>query len=253
MSTENKTLRTLNNFLYLDPIDFKYNSSWSLVEQARKRPPLGWKDQFCKWDKILVKISKDLEDEQYYPPKGEEFTAFHWTPLSRVKVVIVGQDPYYDIGKIGRPKAIGASFSLPDEEPISPSLLNVYKEIKSCYPEFEIPSHGNLMYWAFQGVLLLNKDLTVKPTKPKSHERWWDSFLNEVILELRKSRPKTIFLLWGGDARKLEDNITAKKRILIAAHPSPTNRNGGFLGCAHFKKVNEMLKADGETEIDWQL
>lgn len=253
MSKENKQLLTLNNALYLEPIDFKYNLSWSLIEQARNRPPLGWREQFCKWDKILFKISEDLEDEQYYPPKGEEFTAFHWTPLSKVKVVIVGQDPYFDVGRIGRPKAMGASFSLPDGEPPSPSLLNIYKEIQNCYKDFKIPNHGNLMYWAAQGVLLLNKDLTVTPGKAKSHKGWWASFLNEIILELRKTRPKTIFLLWGADARELEDDITAKKRILTAAHPSPTNVRGGFIGCEHFKKVNEMLKTDGETEIDWQI
>jgi uracil-DNA glycosylase len=244
---------TLDNVLYIDPIDYKMPKEWSIIDQCRKRPPLGWKDQFLKWDKILAALSEDLEDESYFPNKEELFTAFRLTPLSKVRVVIVGQDPYADMGRLCKPNACGLSFSVRPGETPPPSLANIFKELKNDIKDFVIPKHGDLSYWASQGVLMLNKELTVRQGEYDSHKGWWVSFLNEVILALRRARPKTIFVLWGGKAQSLDDVITSKKRILKAAHPSPKSANNGFFGCKHFSTINTMLKADGETPIDWQI
>lgn len=235
-------------FLYLEPIDMKPIKNESVIAQVRRRPPLGWREQFLKWDKILTRISGDLEDQKYYPPPGQEFRAFHLTPLARVRVVIIGQDPYAEEGQ-----AMGMSFSVPFGVKVPPSLRNIYKELSTDISNFKIPDHGDLTYWAVQGVFLLNKDLTVPPNNYNGHSGWWESFLKDVIIALRKARPKTIFLLWGRSAQSLADDITAKKRILTASHPSPKSADRGFFGCKHFSKVNEMLVTDKETPIDWHL
>lgn len=184
-----------------------------------------------------------------YPEKSLIFNAIQSTPFLNVKVVIIGQDPYHNPGQ-----AHGLSFSVPKGVKPPPSLLNIFKELKSdC--GIDIPTHGCLESWAQQGVLLLNAVLTVEENKPQSHANiGWQYFTDHVIQALNQ-HPKTIvYLLWGSHAQKKAALIDTKKHIiLIAPHPSPLSAHRGFLGCNHFSKANEALVSAGRKPIDWRL
>ncbi|HMQ05825.1 MAG TPA: uracil-DNA glycosylase [Saprospiraceae bacterium] len=183
-----------------------------------------------------------------YPPGSQIFNAFNLTPFDRVKVVILGQDPYHGPGE-----AMGLSFSVPTGIRIPPSLINIFKEIHSdC--GFQIPKHGDLTYWATQGVLLLNAMLTVEHKKPGSHQHiGWQRFTDTVISKLSQKRTGLVFLLWGNFAKNKGIMIDRKKHLVLeAAHPSPLAR-GAFFGCRHFSKTNEYLTQQGLEAIDWQI
>jgi uracil-DNA glycosylase len=184
-----------------------------------------------------------------YPPGSLIFNAFNSTPFDKVKVVILGQDPYHGDGQ-----AHGLCFSAQYGVKPPPSLVNIYKELKSDVG-FEIPAHGNLQKWTEQGVFLLNAMLTVEANQPASHQKkGWEEFTNAVIQKLSKERSGLIFMLWGNFAQQKAVLIDETKHtILKAAHPSPFSAYNGFFGCKHFSKTNEILKAKGEEEIDWQV
>ena len=184
-----------------------------------------------------------------YPPGSLIFNAFNSTPFNKVRVVILGQDPYHGDGQ-----AHGLCFSVQHGVKPPPSLVNIYKELKSDVG-FEIPAHGNLQKWTEQGVFLLNAMLTVEANQPASHQKkGWEEFTNAVIQKLSKERSGLIFLLWGNFAQQKAVLIDETKHtILKAAHPSPFSAHNGFFGCKHFSKTNEILKAKGEKEIDWQV
>ncbi|MBO4595933.1 MAG: uracil-DNA glycosylase [Bacteroidales bacterium] len=183
-----------------------------------------------------------------YPPGGRIFRAFDLTPLDRVKVVILGQDPYHNPGQ-----AMGLSFSVPDGVPAPPSLKNIFKEIES---ELGIKMSGrpNLEPWAQQGVLLLNAVLTVRENQPTSHSNiGWQEFTDAVIRCISERCNGVVFLLWGSFARSKRDLIdTSRHYVLEAAHPSPLAR-GAFFGCGHFRRTNEILEQEHKTPINWQL
>ena len=183
-----------------------------------------------------------------YPPGSLIFNAFELTPLSKVKVVILGQDPYH-----GPNQAHGLSFSVPDGIPAPPSLKNIYKEIESDLG-IKINKNGNLENWAKQGVFLLNAVLTVRASEPTSHSRiGWTEFTDSVIKTISDNSEGVVFMLWGNFARGKKELIDSTKHyILEAAHPSPLAR-GAFFGCKHFSKCNEILKNLGKTPIDWSL
>ena len=176
------------------------------------------------------------------------FNAFNLTPFDKVKVVILGQDPYH-----GDNQAMGLSFSVPKGVKIPPSLINIYKEI---YDDLGInePNSGDLTYWAKQGVLLLNASLSVEKGKPNSHKDFgWHLFSDAVIKKISDEKYGVIFLLWGNFAKNKANLIDQNKHfILTAPHPSPLAR-GGFFGCKHFSKTNEILKKLGKSPIDWDL
>lgn len=184
-----------------------------------------------------------------YPPGSLIFNAFNSTPFNKVRVVILGQDPYHGDGQ-----AHGLCFSVQHGVKPPPSLVNIYKELKSDVG-FEIPAHGNLQKWTEQGVFLLNAMLTVEANQPASHQKkGWEEFTNAVIQKLSKERSGLIFLLWGNFAQQKAVLIDETKHtILKAAHPSPFSAHNGFFGCKHFSKTKEILKAKGEKEIDWQV
>ena len=184
-----------------------------------------------------------------YPPGSLIFNAFNSTPFDKVKVVILGQDPYHGDGQ-----AHGLCFSVQYGVKPPPSLVNIYKELKSDVG-IEIPAHGNLQKWTEQGVFLLNAMLTVEANQPASHQKkGWEEFTNAVIQKLSKERSGLIFMLWGNFAQQKAVLIDETKHtILKAAHPSPFSAYNGFFGCKHFSKTNEILKAKGEEEIDWQV
>ena len=181
-----------------------------------------------------------------YPPKAQVFKAFA-TDLNKVTVVILGQDPYHTPGA-----AHGLAFSVPDSQPIPPSLVNIYKEIDAdCGPHHN--HTGNLESWQKQGVLLLNNVLTVEAHHPGSHRgKGWEVFTEAVIKYLNDTRPHLVFILWGRDARSKAPMIDETKHLILESpHPSPLSAHAGFFGNHHFSQTNEFLRAFGLPEIEW--
>jgi uracil-DNA glycosylase len=185
-----------------------------------------------------------------YPPAADVFNAFKYTEFADVKVVILGQDPYH-----GPNQAHGLCFSVLPGVATPPSLVNIYKELKQDIAGFEIPSHGYLLPWATQGVLLLNTVLTVEAGKAHSHASLgWEKFTDRVISSLNESRSGLVFLLWGNHAQKKGQYIDRQKHhVLMAPHPSPLSAHRGFLGCGHFSKTNQYLNDANHQPIDWFL
>ncbi|MCF8331547.1 MAG: uracil-DNA glycosylase [Bacteroidales bacterium] len=213
----------------------------------------SWKemlqDEFDKdyFMQLKTFLTHERQRFQIYPPGGKIFAAFDHTPFNKVKVVIIGQDPYHGTGQ-----AHGLAFSVPDGIPVPPSLQNIFKEINHELG-IPIPKNGNLKSWAIQGVFLLNATLTVRARKPGSHQhKGWEIFTNTVIERLSEYRTGLVFLLWGNYARAKKSLINTKKHfILEAPHPSPFSANRGFFGCNHFSKTNEILQQQGQHAIDW--
>ena len=196
-------------------------------------------------------LARQLHEEKragrvIYPPGPLIFNAFNLTPFDKVKVVILGQDPYHGPGQ-----AEGLSFSVPHGIPLPPSLVNIYKEIETDLG-VRLHKDGSLRGWAEQGVFLLNAILTVRAGQPTSHSRiGWAEFTDAVIRTLSEQRKGLVFLLWGNFARSKRDLIdTSRHTVLEAPHPSPLAR-GAFFGCKHFSKANQVLLSEGLQPIDW--
>lgn len=183
-----------------------------------------------------------------YPPGSQIFNAFNLTPLYKVKVVIIGQDPYHGAGQ-----AHGLCFSVAEGVTAPPSLVNIFKELQNDLG-IPVPSSGNLTSWATQGVLLLNALLTVRANQPTSHHhRGWEKFTDAVISKVSEQLDGVVFLLWGRFAQEKQALIDTKKHhVLKAAHPSPFSASK-FFGCKHFSKTNALLLALGKEPIDWRL
>lgn len=185
-----------------------------------------------------------------YPPSDDIFNALHLTPLSKVKVVILGQDPYH-----GEHQAHGLSFSvLPDQPKLPPSLQNIYKELNDDLG-VPISQHGYLKSWAEQGVLMLNTVLTVRAHEPASHQgKGWEPFTDAIIQAVNAQDRPIVYMLWGSPAQSKAKMLTNSKHLILKApHPSPLSAYRGFFGCKHFSKANEFLEKNGETAIDWSL
>ncbi len=195
-------------------------------------------------------IKTEIEAGKNIYPKGPHiFNAFALTPFDNVKVVLLGQDPYHNPGQ-----AHGLCFSVPDQVPLPPSLINIFKELKASTGT-DRGSSGNLSGWAQQGVLLLNTSLTVRKNEPMSHSKiGWEKFTDAVIQLISEKSNGVVFLLWGAFARSKQLLIDSSRHyILTAAHPSPLSAHNGFFGCGHFPKTNELLIAQGKDPIDWSL
>ncbi len=210
------------------------------------------KDEFEKayFQQIVTFIKAEKATGKIiYPPGSLIFNAFHKTPFSKVKVVLLGQDPYHNKGQ-----AHGLSFSVPDGVSLPPSLINIFKELQSDLG-IQILQTGNLEKWALQGVLLLNASLTVRQNEPGSHSKiGWLQFTNTVIRKLSEQKEGIIFLLWGKFAQEKQSLIDeTKHHVLKAAHPSPFSADKGFFGCRHFSKTNEFLIKQNKQPIDWKL
>ncbi|MDQ6889361.1 MAG: uracil-DNA glycosylase [Bacteroidota bacterium] len=210
------------------------------------------KDEFEKayFQQIVTFIKAEKSSGKIiYPPGSLIFNAFHKTPFSKVKVVLLGQDPYHNKGQ-----AHGLSFSVPDGVSLPPSLINIFKELQSDLG-IQISQTGNLEKWALQGVLLLNASLTVRQNEPGSHSKiGWLQFTNTVIRKLSEQKEGIIFLLWGKFAQEKQSLIDeTKHHVLKAAHPSPFSADKGFFGCRHFSKTNEFLIKQNKPPIDWKL
>ena len=195
-------------------------------------------------------VKKEYSTHVVYPPADDIFNALHLTPLSEVKVLILGQDPYHN-----EHQAHGLSFSvLPDQKEIPPSLQNIYKELHDdcgCY----IPNNGYLEKWARQGVLMLNTVLTVRAHQANSHQgRGWEKFTDAIIEAVNAQDRPIVYLLWGSPAQRKIPMLTNPKHLILKApHPSPLSAFNGFFGSRPFSKVNAFLEAVGEKPINWQI
>jgi len=215
----------------------------------------SWKNVL--WDEFQSDYFQQLkrflteEKKKYaiYPPGPQIFSAFNSTPFNRVKVVILGQDPYHGTGQ-----AHGLCFSVAPGVQVPPSLVNIFKEIHSDLG-LQVPSHGNLQSWAEQGVLLLNATLTVRANQAGSHQnKGWESFTDAAIKHLSADKEHLVFLLWGRYAQAKEKMIDHSKHLILkAAHPSPLSAYNGFFGCRHFSAANRYLEDHGKEPVHWAL
>ena len=212
---------------------------------------LGEEKQQPYFQHILDTVRAERESGQIiYPPATDVFNAFKATEFNQVKVVILGQDPYHGAGQ-----AHGLAFSVQQGVRIPPSLQNIYKELSTDIAGFQIPKHGNLQYWAEQGVLLLNTVLTVREGQAHSHAALgWETFTDKVIRQLADHRENLVFILWGSHAQKKGAFIDRKRHLVLQApHPSPLSAYRGFFGCRHFSRANAWLQQQGLAPIDWQV
>ena len=201
------------------------------------------------YKELYAKVLEEYKTRAVYPPADDIFNAFHFTPLSEVKVVILGQDPYHGTGQ-----AHGLCFSVNKDIDIPPSLVNIYQELHEdlgC----SIPNNGYLEKWAKQGVLLLNTVLTVRAHAANSHRGiGWEEFTDAVIDIVSKQDKPIVYLLWGKPAQSKKRMLHNPNHLVLEApHPSPLSAYRGFFGCKHFSQANTFLKEHGETPIDWQI
>ena len=223
-------------------MEVKIHESWKDVLKSEfNKPYFQQIVTFLKMEKATGKT--------VFPPGSLIFNAFNTTHFDKVKIVLLGQDPYHGPGQ-----AHGLSFSVPDGITPPPSLMNIFKELQNDLG-LQPPRSGNLTKWAFNGVLLLNASLTVRVNEPMSHSKMgWAEFTNAVITKLSALRKNIVFLLWGKFAQEKQLLIDETKHfVLKAAHPSPYSANNGFFGCKHFSKANEYLMKNGIDPVDWSL
>lgn len=223
-------------------MDVKIDASWKKV--------LNQEFDKMYFQQIVAHLKTEKATKAViFPPGGLIFNAFNCTPFDTVKVVILGQDPYHNVGQ-----AMGLSFSVPDGEPPPPSLQNIFKELHQDIG-MAIPTTGNLTPWAKQGVLLLNAVLTVRANEPASHSKiGWMNFTDAVIQKISDEKENIVFLLWGKFAQEKQLLIDETKHLVLkAAHPSPLSAYNGFFGCKHFSRTNEALIKNGINPIDWSL
>lgn len=213
----------------------------------------SWREVLqAEFDKPYFELLTDFVRHAYrttqcFPPAGQIFRAFDLCPFDKVRVVIIGQDPYHDVNQ-----AHGLCFSVQDGIPTPPSLVNIYKELNRDLGK-PIPSSGNLTHWAEQGVLLLNATLTVEAHKAGSHQgKGWEELTDAAIQALNLKREKIVFMLWGSYAQRKGKYIDRRKHLVLqAVHPSPLSAYRGFIGCGHFSKANNYLQQHGQTPIAW--
>ena len=223
-------------------MDVKIESSWKEALQGEFSKPY--------FQQIVTHLKTErATGAVIYPPGQLIFNAFDQTPFDKVEVVILGQDPYH-----GPKQAMGLSFSVPAGVPPPPSLVNIYKELKTDIG-MAIPTTGDLTPWAKQGVLLLNAVLTVRANEPASHSKiGWMDFTDAVIRKISEEKKGVVFLLWGRFAQDKQVLIDQTQHyVLKAAHPSPFSADKGFFGCKHFSKTNELLRKQGKNPIDWAI
>lgn len=223
-------------------MDVKIEESWKSVLSAE------FTKSYFQNAVTFIKTEK-AQGKTIYPPGALIFNAFDTTPFDKVKVVLLGQDPYHGYGQ-----AHGLSFSVQDGVKPPPSLINIFKELHSDIG-MPMPKTGNLTKWAEQGVLLLNAILTVRANEPSSHAKiGWADFTNAVIKKISDEKEGIVFLLWGKYAQEKQMLIDETKHLVLkAAHPSPFSADKGFFGCKHFSKTNEYLVRQGKDPINWQL
>lgn len=220
-------------------MDVKIEPSWKAVLADEFEKPY--------FSLLTSFVRKEYQTKQIFPPASLIFNAFNLCPFDKVKVVIIGQDPYHEVGQ-----AHGLCFSVNDGVKFPPSLVNIFKEIERDYGK-PMPQSGNLVRWTNQGVFLLNATLTVCQGMAGSHQnKGWEEFTDRVIKEISDRKEHVVFLLWGSYAQRKGLVIDEKKHLVLkAVHPSPLSAYRGFIGCGHFRKANDYLTQHGETPIEW--
>ena len=223
-------------------MDVKIEPNWKEILKDEFRKP------YFQHIPLHLKTEKE-QGKKIFPPGSQIFNAFNTTPIDKVKVVILGQDPYH-----GQRQAHGLCFSVANGIPPPPSLINIFKELHSDIG-VPIPNHGNLTHWAEQGVFLLNASLTVRNGEPMSHSKiGWAEFTDSVIKIISEKKRNVVFLLWGKIAQEKRVLIDENKHLILkAAHPSPLSAHAGFFGCRHFSKTNEWLMSKGIDPVDWRV
>ena len=221
-------------------MDVKIDSSWKLRLANEFNAPY--------FEQLTNFVRDAYTHHQIFPPAKLIFNAFDLCPFDKVKVVIIGQDPYHGLGQ-----AHGLSFSVNDDIPLPPSLKNIYQEIRSDLG-IQPLSHGNLERWAKQGVLLLNATLTVQADLAGSHQKkGWETFTDSAIKAVANEKEHVVFLLWGNYAQQKAQYIDRTKHLVLrAVHPSPLSAHRGFFGCKHFSQTNQYLKEHGLEPINWE-
>ncbi len=219
-----------------------FNNEWDVL----------LKDEFSKeyYQRLRSILINEYRTQQIFPGMYDVFNALKYTSYSDVKCVIIGQDPYH-----GEGQAHGLSFSVRKGIAPPPSLVNIFKEIKTDLGIDNTGKHGELTKWAESGVLLLNSVLTVRANQARSHHGLgWEEFTTDVIKLLNERQNPMVFMLWGADAKAKQQFITNPNHcVLKAAHPSPLSAYNGFFGCRHFSKANDFLRSNGIEEIDWSI
>ncbi len=220
-------------------MDIKIEPSWKARLQPEFEKPY--------FENLIRFVKEEYATQTVYPPGSKIFTAFDACPFDNVKVVLLGQDPYHGPGQ-----AHGLAFSVNEGVTSPPSLVNIFKEIKSDLGK-PVPKSGYLMRWAEQGVLLLNATLTVRANTPGSHQKkGWEEFTDAAIRAVSDEKQNVVFMLWGAYAQKKGAIIDARKHLVLkAAHPSPFAADKGFFGCKHFSQANAYLAGQGLQEIEW--
>ena len=221
-------------------MEVRIEESWRRVLQPEFDKPY--------FELLTSFVRQAYKEKQCFPPAKLIFNAFDSCPFDKVSVVIIGQDPYHDVGQ-----AQGLCFSVPDGIAVPPSLQNIYKELQSDLG-ITPPMSGNLQRWAEQGVLLLNATLTVEAHRPGSHQnKGWEELTDAAIAALNSQREHLVFMLWGAYAKRKGQVIDTRKHLVLTApHPSPLSAYQGFFGCKHFSKANDYLVRNGLPPINWQ-
>lgn len=216
----------------------------------------GWSEAFLPYKESVKKISDIIGEKEkkygpYYPKKEDLFNCFKKTPLNKVKVVVWGQDPYYSESDTGEPMAQGYAFGVKKDECVPTTLLNIYKEIKSNFPVFVPPEHGDLTWLTDQGILFINSSMTIHPVNQHcNYNNLWNRFIYIVITIINQNTENCIHVLWGKKCEKLEEHIQSRE-VLVASHPSSYTAKRGFFGCKHFLKINIILERQGKEQINW--
>ncbi|MBQ7672062.1 MAG: uracil-DNA glycosylase [Paludibacteraceae bacterium] len=221
-------------------MEVRIEESWRRVLQPEFDKPY--------FELLTSFVRQAYKEKQCFPPAKLIFNAFDSCPFDKVRVVIIGQDPYHDVGQ-----AQGLCFSVPDGIAVPPSLQNIYKELQSDLG-ITPPMSGNLQRWAEQGVLLLNATLTVEAHRPGSHQnKGWEELTDAAIAALNSQREHLVFMLWGAYAKRKGQVIDTRRHLVLTApHPSPLSAYQGFFGCKHFSKANDYLVQNGLPPINWQ-
>lgn len=239
------------------PIYVSESKSYEMIKlQPQWQAIVAQEQQQPYYKNLSDSVAQQRADgDVIFPSEEDVFSAFTTVDLAQVKVVILGQDPYHGVGSSGESQAHGLAFSVRKGIKVPPSLVNIYKELTQDITDFVTPSHGYLMEWAEQGVLLLNTVLTVKQGQAHSHAKLgWEIFTDKIIAELNEQNSGCVFMLWGSHAQKKGKNISQDKHLVLnGPHPSPLSAYRGFFGCQHFSKANQWLSDNNIEPIDWQL
>ena len=234
---------------------YTYTQKMSLYELLMEKNYPGWSPHFKKYEKALKNAFSLIDNAEikygnYYPEKEDIFRFLELTDLTKLKVVVWGQDPYPTLLSNNKPRAQGYAFGVHKDDKVPQSLRNIHKEIGDNFPTFQAPAHGDLTYLANQGILFMNYSMCYCPKNPKAFLNLWNRFVFVIIEIINQNTENCIHVLWGKQCEKIAEHINSRE-VLISAHPSPLSARRGFFGNQHFKKINIILKRQEKEQINW--